>query len=233
MIDRHLQRSLSVEFLGSIALSFFAVATAVASSGGDLIAIALAPGLATGGLLAAFGPASIGCFNPALTLSLLVSRSIDVRTATLAMCSQVLGAVAGALSLYAIYPSSAFGDVDRGAPIANVTVLAGSDAFTLSSLNAFAAEGIATFFLVLVFLGVRQTGNWPVAGLAIGSTITAAALGLSDVSSAILNPARYIGAALAFSRGDNAWVWIAGPVLGSFLASLLYSRVLSPEPKPE
>ena len=227
MIERDLQRSLGIEFLGSFALSFFAVAAAVASEGSDLIAIALAPGIATGALLAAFGAASIGCFNPALTLGLLLNRSINLRTAGLAISSQVIGAIAGALSLYAIYPSSAFGEVDRGAPIMNATFLAGSDAFTLSSLNALAAEGIATFLLMLVFLSVRHTGNWLAAGVATGLTITVASLGLSDVSGAMLNPARYIGAALAFSQGESFWVWIVGPIAGAALAAVLYARLLA------
>lgn len=231
MTERDLQRALGVEFLGSFALSFFAVGAAVASGGSNLIAIALAPGIAMAALLAALGAASIGGFNPALTLGLLLNRSIDVRTASLATASQVVGAVAGAMSLYAIYPSSAFGEVDRGAPIVGATFIAGSDAFAFSSLNALAAEGISTFFLMLVFLGVCKTGNWPVTGLATGLIISAAALGLSDASGAMLNPARYIGAALAFSQGESFWVWIAGPILGAILATLLYSRVLYPEPE--
>lgn len=227
MIERNLQRSLGVEFLGSFALSFFAVAAAIATEGGDLLAIALAPGIAVGVMLAAFGKASIGCFNPAVALGLWLNRAIDGNTAGLAIISQILGALAGALSLYAIYPSAAFGEVDRGAPIVNGTLIAGSDAFTLSSLNAVAAEGVTTFLLMIVFLGSRQSGNWPMTGMATGFTITAASLAITDVSGAMLNPARSIGAAIAFSQGDRFWIWIVGPIAGALLAAVVHDRVIA------
>ncbi len=67
-------RPLIVEFIGPFALTFAGVGTVILS--GDIVAVALAHGLAIGLFVAAAGHISGGHYNPAVTVSLLVCASI-------------------------------------------------------------------------------------------------------------------------------------------------------------
>jgi MIP family channel proteins len=212
-------------------LTFFGIGAVVGTEGDDRVAIALASGLAVAAMIAAAGDLVDGYFNPAVAIGLLVSGTLDLVSATRYIVAQLLGAVAGALMLRAIYPSALLDEAGFGIPSINKTVIAGSDAFSLSSVNALIAEATGTFFLMFVILGVGSTRhvNRALGGIAIGSAIAFGVFAVGEVSGAVLNPARYLGATLVHSTADSFWVWIAGPILGAVLASLLFRYVLYPE----
>ena len=69
------QRKLGAEFVGTFALIFFGVGSAL--QGADLVGQALANGLAIGIMVTAVGHISGGHFNPAVTLSMLVTGRIS------------------------------------------------------------------------------------------------------------------------------------------------------------
>jgi aquaporin TIP len=208
------QRKLVAEFIGTFALIFFGAGSALL--GADVVGQALANGLAIGIMVTAVGHISGGHFNPAVTLSMIVTRRIESTEAVLYWIFQLAGGAAAALVLLAIYPHSG----SLGSP-------AVGDGF--STGNALVAEIVGTFFLVFVIYGVAvdKRGAFSIlAGLPIGLTISIGVLALGVVSGAAVNPARWFGPALVSGTFDNFWVWILGPAIGGVLAGLVYDRLL-------
>jgi aquaporin Z len=231
MSDSALLRKLIVEFIGPYALVFMGVGAIIATGGDNLVAIALAHGLAIGLMITASGHISGGHFNPAVTIGLLVGRKIDPVTAVGYIIAQILGGVAAALTLLAVYPSQLRDAVGFGVPAVNKNFPVGSDMHSLSSTNALVAEIVGTFFLMFVIFGVAvdQRSNKSIFGLAIGLTITMGIFAVGAVSGAAFNPARFLGPAVVDGSWDDFWIWIVGPIAGAVLASLLYTLVLYPE----
>jgi MIP family channel proteins len=207
-------RKLVAEFVGTFALIFFGAGSALL--GADVLGQSLANGLAIGLMVTAVGHISGGHFNPAVTLSMLVTRRVEVDEAVRYWISQLTGAVAAALVLLAIYPHTG----SLGTPGVG-------DGF--STGNALVAEIVTTFFLVFVIYGVavdRRGAFSILAGLPIGLTISISVLAVGVVSGAALNPARWFGPALVSGTWSDFWVWIVGPAIGGVLAGLAYDRLL-------
>jgi MIP family channel proteins len=208
------QRKLVSEFVGTFALIFFGAGSALL--GADVLGQALANGLAIGLMVTAVGHISGGHFNPAVTLSMIVTKRIEVAEAVRYWVSQLAGATAAALVLIAIYPHTG----SLGTPAVGTG---------FSSGNALVAEIVTTFFLVFVIYGVAvdKRGAFKIlAGLPIGLTISISVLAIGVVSGGALNPARWFGPALVSGSFDNFWVWILGPAIGGVLAGLAYDRLL-------
>jgi aquaporin TIP len=208
------QRKLVAEFFGTFALIFFGAGSALL--GADVVGQALANGLAIGLMVTAVGHISGGHFNPAVTLSMLVTRRIEIAEAVRYWVSQLAGGVAAALILLAIYPDTgSLGSPAVGGPF--------------STGNALVAEIVGTFFLVFVIyaVAVDKRGAFSIlAGLPIGLTISIGVLAVGVVSGAAFNPARWLGPALVSGTWDNFWIWILGPAVGAVLAALVYDRML-------
>src|SRR5881275_3042616 len=75
-MQRGLERLLIVEFIGPFALTFVGAGTIIATGGQNIVAIALAHGLAIGLMVAAAGHISGGVYNPALTVALAATRQL-------------------------------------------------------------------------------------------------------------------------------------------------------------
>ncbi|MEL7100486.1 MAG: aquaporin [Pseudomonadota bacterium] len=211
------------EFIGTFTLVLFGCGAAVIA-GGDvgLMGISFAFGLALIAMAYAIGHVS-GChINPAVTLGFVASGRMSVGEAIPYMIAQVLGAIAGALVLFAI----ASGQADYSVS-ANGLGQNGWGAGYLGEYgmqSAFLFELVATFLFVLVILGV--TGPWgagALAGVCIGLTLVVIHLVGINISGVSVNPARSIGPAL-FVGGTaitQLWLFIVAPVLGGVLAGLL------------
>jgi aquaporin TIP len=218
-----LARKLIVEFIGPFALTFLGAGAIILTQGNDLVAIALAHGLALGLMIQATGHISGGHFNPAVTIGMWITKRIDPQTAIAYIIAQLAGALAaaGALTL-------TFRDLERNAAGVNLGVP--SVGANLSAGNAFVMEMIMTFFLIYVIFGtaVDRRSSKSIYGLAIGLVVSADIFAGGGVSGAAMNPSRWFGVAVVQGDYSNAWVWIAGPIIGATVAALLYSYVLLP-----
>src|SRR5213078_709430 len=88
-------RKAIAEFVGAFTLIFIGAGAII--TGGNLLLVAFAHGLAIGVMASAFGRISGGHFNPAVTLGALVGRQISARLAAVYWASQLLGALSAAL----------------------------------------------------------------------------------------------------------------------------------------
>jgi MIP family channel proteins len=203
------------ELIGTFTLIFVGMGSIMFASSG-ILGVALAHGLAIAIMASAVGHISGGHFNPAVTLSMLVTRRIEIAEAVRYWVSQLAGGVAAALILLAIYPDTgSLGSPAVGGPF--------------STGNALVAEIVGTFFLVFVIyaVAVDKRGAFSIlAGLPIGLTISIGVLAVGVVSGAAFNPARWLGPALVSGTWDNFWIWILGPAVGAVLAALVYDRML-------
>src|SRR5437667_12082821 len=100
-MDRDWLRNAIVEFVGTFALIFVGAGSIIATGGKDLVAIALAHGLAIGLMVAAAGHISGGVFNPSLTVALVVARKIGLSRGVYYIIAHLLGAPVAALAPHA------------------------------------------------------------------------------------------------------------------------------------
>ena len=214
-----LAQKLIVEFIGPFALCFAGPGAIVMTGGGDLVAIALAHGLAIGLLVMAAGHISGGHFNPAVTVAMIATRRIDVATGVAYIVAQLLGGLCGALGVRLVTDETLRNAVQLGVPSVGVGH---------SNTNALVMEAILTFFLVFVIFGaaIDPRSSKSVAGLVIGLTITMDILAGGPVSGAAMNPARWFGPAVVQTQFDDFWIWIVAPIAGALVAAFVYNDVI-------
>ena len=214
-----------VEFIGPFFLVFAGVGAIIHTQGQNLVAIALAHGLAIGLSISAAGHISGGHFNPAVTAAMVLARRIEPPLAWIYVAAQLLGATLAAAALTAIYPD--LGDVGRNTAGVNLGVPAVGAG--IGTGGALLMEIVLTFFLVFVIFGVavdHRTGGRAVAGLVIGLTIVADILAGGVVSGAVMNPARALGPAIVQQDFGDFWLWWLGPLIGAALAAIVYNEIL-------
>jgi MIP family channel proteins len=222
-VDEDALRRGAAEFVGAFTLIFIGGGAGIIS-GGDIVAVALANGLAIGIMVSNLGHISGGHFNPAITLAFSLARRITTRLAIVYVAAQFLGAVLAALLLRGLFNHAAtLGSVPH-APL-------------IHEGKGFILEAVLTFFLVWAVwaTAVDPRGTFKsIAGLAIGLTITMDVLMGGAVTGAAMNPARAFGPELAENFWGEGWIYYLGPALGAVVAALayewLYLRPLAPVP---
>jgi MIP family channel proteins len=227
MKDEDIFPAALAEFFGPFALVFAGVGAIILTQGQDIVAIALAHGLAIGLMIMAIGHISGGHFNPAVTIAMLATGRIGLAKAGAYIVAQLLGGLAAAAVLVVCYP--ALNDAALGVTAGRNDVNLGVPAVGGGAqvLGALVMEIVLTFFLVFVIFGVAV--DWRsskvVAGLVIGLTVTMDILAGGVVSGAAMNPARWIGPALIQGDLTNWWLWIIGPVIGGLIAAFVYQTL--------
>jgi len=204
------------EFIGTFALIFFGAGTIIATQGGDLVAIALAHGLAIGIMVSMMAHLSGGAFNPAIQISLWVTGKMGTARSGVYIGAQLLGAVAAAYLLKYFFPAPLFDGVKGGVPAVAPGLAVG---------KAVLIEATTTFFLVWAVFATAVDERGPfakLAGLTIGLTITIDIFATGSLTGAAMNPARWFGPALASGDWSNWWVGIVGPVAGGIIAAVAY-----------
>src|SRR4051794_41511187 len=97
-MDENMLRRSVAEFVGAFTLIFIGGGAGIVS-GQDIVAVALANGLAIGIMVTNLGHISGGHFNPAITLGFLSTRRITAPLAGLYWGAQLLGAAVAGLIL--------------------------------------------------------------------------------------------------------------------------------------
>lgn len=211
------------ETIGTFLLVFFICGfISVSSAGGfDLAGLALAHAFVLAVLVYALGGASGAHFNPAVTFALWSIRKISTPNALVYVICQLIGGVLGALVVLLLFKT--VGDpVNYGATAINA---GGKEIIHNGSVwLALIAEALGTFMLMWAIMGlaVNPRGEAALAGLGIGAALGVAVMIFGPATGAGLNPARWLGPAVASGRFDDFWLYVVGPLVGALLAALVY-----------
>jgi len=204
-------KALVAEFIGTFTLIFIGVGstTAFSGNGGGLVGAAIAHGIAIAVMVSALGAVSGGHFNPAVSFGAWIGHKISTLNMIFYWIAQVAGAAAGAFLIHYCIPDAA------GTP-----ALASGTSVT----QGLILEAIGTFLLVTVVYGTAIDKRAPkVGGLFIGLTITICILCFGPLTGSAVNPARFLGPAIAEHDFTNVAVWIFGPLIGGGVAGALYN----------
>jgi glycerol uptake facilitator protein len=201
--------------------------------------------------LALYATASIsgGHLNPAVTLSFALIRPDAFPMSKLIpyWLAQLAGAIlAGLINLAIFHQAIVTYEMDneilRGSPLGIKSAVAFGDYYSLSPAvggwaQALFIEAFGTAFLTFIIFSATHPSNATVASsavpLIVGTAIGAMIALLGATTGAGINPARDFGPRLVtlfFGWGkaslQDAWVYIAGPLIGGPIGAALADLVL-------
>jgi arsenate reductase len=186
LIDHAIARRASAELVGSAFLAAVVVGSGIAAQrlspgniGLQLLESSIATGAALVALILALGPISGAHFNPVVTMADRILGGMSTGDAGVYIAAQVAGGCLGAIAANLMFDLPA---VDVSTHVR-------------SSAALWFSEGIATFGLLLVILGLVRAGRASVAAFAVGGYIAAAYWFTSSTSFA--NPAVTIARTLS------------------------------------
>ncbi|MSP79025.1 MAG: MIP family channel protein [Dehalococcoidia bacterium] len=209
------------EAIGTFGLVFAGagavVIDTVTNGGVTHVGISLTFGLIIAAMIYATGHLSGAHFNPSVTLAFAIAGTFPWRQVPFYWAAQIIGAIAAALALRAL-----FGNVAG----LGATLPAGS------AMQSFLLEIVLAFFLMFVIMAVatdaRAVGAQ--AAIAIGATVALEAVFAGPISGASMNPARSFGPALISGAMAHQWIYWAGPIIGAALGALAYQLVRRASP---
>ncbi|XP_055545746.1 neurogenic protein big brain isoform X2 [Wyeomyia smithii] len=213
-------RSITSECLASFFYVFIVCGAAAgagvgASVSSVLLATALSSGFAVTALTQCFLHVSGAHINPAVTISLAVTRMISPLRAILYTIAQCGGSIAGAALLYGVTVPGYQGNLQAAV----------SHTSSLAAWERFGVEFILTFVVVLCYLISTNSYKkyFGSSAIAIGAAYSAC----SFVSMPYLNPARSLGPSFVLNKWDNHWVYWVGPLIGGVVSGLLHEFIFS------
>ncbi len=217
-----LLRRTVAEFFGTYALVTAGCgAIMVNSQTGALghVGVAMTFGLVVVVMVAATGHLSGAHLNPAVTTAFALTRHFPWREVPVYIAGQLVGAIAAALTLLFLF-----------GPAAGLGATVPSGTLWQSLLLEVLLTAALMFVITAVATDTRAVGE--LAALAIGFTVAANALWGGPISGASMNPARSLGPALVAGIWMHQWIYLAGPVLGAVLGSVIYQWVRVPISRP-
>lgn len=169
-----------------------------------------------------------GCHvNPAVSFGMFLAGRLSGKDCVGYIVSQLIGAVIGAGFLYAfvqLAPDFKFGGT-TGTDYSLATNVLQPGA---TSAMALLAEGLLTFFFVLIILGATdaEKGFGKFAGLAIGLALGLVNIVGIPVDNCSVNPARSFGPAVFNPEAfGDFWIMIVGPLVGAAIAVLCWNFI--------
>jgi aquaporin Z len=208
------------EFLGTFALVFIGCGSVVVGAGH--VGIAFAFGLTVLAMVYAIGPIS-GChINPAISIAMLVAGKMKGKDALMYIIAQFLGAIFGAMILWAIAEGIPGYSLDSGL---GQNGYGDQSTLHFSLAACFLAEVVLTaIFLLVIFGSTSKAAPKGFAGLSIGFSLVLIHLVGIPITGTSVNPARSFGPAI-FVRHEaisQVWLFLIAPVLGAIVAALIW-----------
>ena len=233
----HPSKRIAAEFFGTFWLVFGGCGSAVLAAafpqlGIGFVGVSLAFGLTVLTMAFAIGHIS-GChLNPAVSIGLVVGKRFPLSDLPGYIIAQVVGATAGAATLYLI--ASGKPGFAAGGFASNGYGEHSPDGYSL--LACFVAEVVLTAFFLLVILGsTDERAPKGFAPIAIGLGLTLIHLISIPVTNTSVNPARSTGVAF-FAQGGWAlpqlWLFWVAPILGAVLGGLISNLFFAAPQEP-
>ncbi|ELT95009.1 hypothetical protein CAPTEDRAFT_46197, partial [Capitella teleta] len=185
---------------------------------GTVVQVGLGMGFVVATMAWALGDFGGGHINPAVSMAMVVRRSITIFRGVMYIIAQSIGAIAGAGFVYAVTPSNK-----------RETLAVTNLGPEVEAWQGFLVELWATFVLVVTILGstnANRKGRVYMPTIFIGFAVTLGIMSAFNHTGGSLNPARSFGPAVVMNLWDNHWVYWLGPIAGGVLAALIYEYVL-------
>ncbi|QLH74259.1 MAG: aquaporin [Methanomassiliicoccales archaeon] len=217
-----LKQNLTAEFLGSMFLVIVAIGSTIlpievfhADVGIAVFMNALAVAMVLYALIETFSPISGAHFNPAVTLSLYISKDIPAKKAALYILVQMIGGFIGLLATHLM-----FWDV-------NDALLTISDNSKTPSL--YFAEFVGTFALLSVIYGCVRAGS---RNTSLAVAFVVGGLLITTSSTMYANPmvtfARVFTYAICGITPGDAVVFMIAEIAGAIVAAAVIGKMLYP-----
>jgi aquaporin TIP len=214
---------------GTICALRFQEITGAGSQSSPLVLIAFAHGLALMVAIYATAHISGGAINPAVSLGFWIAGRLSLVAAVVYTIFQCVGAIIAAFLLRAIFWKWGAEDdaVRLGMTFTN----------QVSQMKAALVEGTLTFVLMFAIMACMLDPNRrgrQMFGVCVGMTLAICMMAGAPVTGAALNPARYLGPAVAYGYLGQAGVYLIAPLVGAAIAAALYRFVfMTTGPAPE
>jgi len=197
----------------------------------DVLAIAMAFGIAVAVAIHVVGKIS-GChINPAVTIALAVRGRFPWKDVGPYIAAQSAGAILASLLFVACMGTQASTVHGLGATTLNTAI-------GITMPMGILAEAIGTFFLMLTIMGVAVDGRAPEgwAGWIIGMVVVGVIITLGPLTGSSINPARTLGPYVGnmLFGGPCPWdqfimLYCVGPIAGAISAVFVYDFIAQPE----
>lgn len=232
----------AAELVGTYALLLMGGGAAVFSAtqgGGNarIVVVSLAFGFVVMAMAYLFGEISGGHFNPAVTVSMAVSKRMPAKDVVPYVIAQLVGGLLGILTVWGIADGSSFGSTTAQAIALGSQCYMGSSSPCGYSLGSvFLIELSLTFLFVLVIQLITRPDSPAknLAPLGIGLTLAITNFVAIPVDGASINPVRSFAPALVSLQWSSAnwaisesWLFWVAPILGGVLAAVV-ERVFRP-----
>ena len=202
----------AAEAYGTFVLVLFGTG-AILATGGDLVAIAFAFGLALVAGLYTVGKVSGGHFNPAVSLAAFLDKRIALNDMFVYWIFQVIGGLLASLTIAFM--------TSKDVVVGTYTSLNPN----IEAFQGFVWEAILTAVFVMAILVLSRKGSHTRL-LGIGLTLTAVHFAGIGISGASVNPARSLAPAIVGGEFTDLWVYLAGPAVGAVLAWVLFKLIV-------
>lgn len=185
------------------------------ATGGGVITVALAFGLALIAGLYTVGRISGGHFNPAVSLAMFLDKRMSATDLLFYWASQVVGALLASLALAWV--------IGKDAVAITITTL---NAELVTTTGGIVGEALFTMVLVMAILVISKSTSYS-KYLGIGFTLTAVILMGAAFTGGSVNPARSLAPAIVGGDMTDIWVYLIGPAVGAVVAWVLYKVIVT------
>ena len=170
--------------------------------------IAVAHGLYITIAIASFSRSSGAYINPAISISMWITRKISSVKLLIYLFMQFAGGILGAAVWRLLFDS----------PVGVHSL--SSNPFTTSVFAGIGLEVLCTFFLALVIFSLIDSESHLMTSFAIGITVFLGSLVSLPFTGGSLNPARSFGPAVMFNEYKDIWIYFVGPILGASIGAI-------------